>query len=1140
MLNFNTNILFVNYDEYIKLNDYMNILCSSSGKISLSVSNMISNIPSNNIYKTNEYIRQILSEICPTKITDVMKLFFININDFEFYNYLDMIFKCSSCRVMSKAELLNISIYNFEKWFYSDSLFYTYFNSNKTNNNRVVYNSAKNIMTLKIQNEELYEDISAINILLKIKDDYILHIKAYVINDSYATIRNNTIFHKYFNNDVNYHLYNKLHLRDCCLYSFNGFEPFKYIEQVYNVIISCNSCCVGAQNIYNFIQFNHQINSVCCDTIHFIQKFARHCFHTKYLIIIYTLYFNINICVHLAIILLRCNNRMCKDFLDCLPHSYKSTMMIQSGFGSTEESKIDTVLTEKINLTQKINIWKQLFSGKYNMNVRRLIDRSNELIVEDIRENTDSNGEKEKIKKMISNFEKIGTRFYFLKIHSELIDVIDMAKNIFPNKSFFSINSVIEHMMISSNQSNFMNSSLGIAIQKYLYNFSIFEKKIRDQIMKLSEGQMAIKKAIWQYIISIVSTTNIFSTKKILCLIGPPGVGKTYIAIAIAKILFFEPDDNPSDDEVKSLVYILSIPGISSELRLLGSDSIYVGAGPGILVKELYFVEELCRKLIIFDEIDKDCKYIEQLLQILDYTQNSKITENYLGIEMDMKAGVLIATANDESKINPILCQRMDIIYLNGYSIYTKCKIVQNQLLKMLLKEKGFNENMLFINDDVLEDLIIKKTREAGVRKLKHLVMDIINIVSLAIVSVLTDNMNNIIDNITFSDIYTYYEYTIKELYELIGKRYINYLHEKTPIILTKNDLDIIFADKYIHSHDKVDNILNWRPGYIIGLYATSIGIGGILPIIIKFNKSLHKKGLIITTGAKDVMKDSANISTILTSDYIFTLSDEIFLNYFGITKEEFKSRNKEIANNAAIHIILDSSIQKDGPSAGGAFMIAHLSKIIGHTLSKNVGITGEISSNFIITEIAGLNMKINGAMLAGCRSVIVPYQNIDHIIKELVYDSSLDCKNELGKRIAFIYYSIKEKSYILLVRTKPYNDINQSLKSFDICIIESKIHYNDYSDDVPSLYKINLNININNLINNKDGLNIILFDNITLCQLMRTHFVILAMEQIPHIYYFMVMAKYVYETDENTIECYIDELNDINYDGNKIIEDKL
>jgi hypothetical protein len=396
---------------------------------------------------------------------------------------------------------------------------------------------------------------------------------------------------------------------------------------------------------------------------------------------------------------------------------------------------------------------------------------------------------------------------------------------------------------------------------------------------------------------------------------------------------------------------------------------------------------------------------------------------------------------------------------------------------------------------------------------------------------------------------YYYKNNNIEELYLRITNRYMAYLNSishmydlnqnRNNIILTKTDIDIMLADKFKSKNDHIRDIVKWEPGKIIGLYATTMGIGGILPITIKFNKSLAKKGTLITLGAQKTMQDSAMYSTILTSDYLNKLDENIFNNYFGISQHDFNKKIGLTVNNSAIHIILDSSIQKDGPSAGGAFMVSHLSKLLGHTLSNRVGLTGEISSNFKITAIGGINMKVNGAIDAGCRAVIAPSQNITDILREIVSENSIDVKNEFGKRCAFIYYSEVDECYTLLVRTKPTNTSKDNLSSFDVNIEEGISTYlTDFDMDVPSIYKIKL-VHLKeqgDLLNPKNGLNIELINGISLKDIMKSHFLILALENIYEIYYFMVMAKHVYNIGSNLFE---DSFYDNSYKSDLIVIDK-
>jgi hypothetical protein len=174
--------------------------------------------------------------------------------------------------------------------------------------------------------------------------------------------------------------------------------------------------------------------------------------------------------------------------------------------------------------------------------------------------------------------------------------------------------------------------------------------------------------------------------------------------------------------------------------------------------------------------------------------------------------------------------------------------------------------------------------------------------------------------------------------------------------------------------------------------------------------------------------------------------------------------------------------------------------------------------------------MKINGAMQAGCRSVVIPKENTKNLLKEIIYENSIDVKNEYQKRLAFIYYSEFDKSYMMLVRSCPYNksDDNNKLSAFDVNVPFGKPEYllsadNKYvNEDVPSLFKLKLSVN-DILIDPKKGFNINICDKISLSDVMTSHFVVLGLENIYEIYYYMVMAKYVFDGTYNNTTKTID-----------------
>jgi ATP-dependent Lon protease len=1287
---------FVNTDDFKKIVDELFIKCSDKSMPSNIYNNItrIKDSLTQNITPSKELIIDVLTELCPQKISSLVKMY--NISDKykicedgdnceknnNYFSMADEIFNCVSAEIKPISYYLDNkdNYYEINKYLDNDSeIPYTYFNTNVPQESRIVSTKnekkdSKNTITLKIKNEDLCEDLLAIRILIKLKynknesdmdDRKILCIKAFVKNDAYGSTKNSNFFRTHYKNNTNQKyekLYNKVHLRDCCLNSFNGEEPFEYIAKVYNAVSSCNDFCLGIKdkkdsneskennkksnhgscndsscnskhehsddskhNDISMVDFIKSVKSIdittteqkdCNESSHYIQKFAKYCFHTKYLIFVHTAEVHQQVCLFLALILVKCNNRLCREFLDTLPFVYKQMIMNSGCIAGHDESKTDVNANDKESLSDKIIFWK-MHAKNYGLNVKKLIDKCKELTNDDDNKSNGmfggSDNEKERVKKMINYLEKIGSGFFLLKIHEQLIRLIDYAKVTYNNPKICSVDDINREIIsrITEINKNRKPGELFInyedhELKKYTDNLEKFKQCTMQRILNMSEGQLMIKKQIFNFVMDYVTNPKPLTNRKFLCLVGPPGVGKTFISLAIARILFFNEDENPSDDDIKLFVHILSIPALTDENTLLGSNSVYVGAKPGLLTREALFNDKLCRKLFIFDEIDKKSRHIEQLIPIFDSTQNSRISDNYLDCEVDLRTCVLIATANEKNNIHPILRDRLHIINVSGYNNYTKSKMVQTHILTKLLSESSIKDDILHIPLCVLETLINDRTREAGVRSLKNLVSDIIGKVKTGILyenydyGKILNNFNNdlnemettaykISDEIAlngkFSDesdivqkyykeFYEYDRYNIKEFYEKISKRYKKLLklsmtepNEKHYIILTKDDIDIIFQDKYKYDRDNIDVVTKWEPGKIFGLYATSMGLGGILPITVKLNKSLANKDVLVTLGAKETMKESAMISTMLVSDYIVNMykninnkNKEQFKKYFGINGDEFKEHIENVVKISSPHVILDSSTPKDGPSAGGAFMIAYLSKILNHTLSKNVGITGEISSNLKITAIGGLNMKINGAIIAGCRSVVAPDENKQDIIRELVYENSIDVKNEVEKRVAFIYK--ENNSYILLVRTSPQNDKNVNNEKIKLCAFDINVEYGkpeylkvteDHSKfvetDVPSLYKLKLNLVNDTLIDPSEGLgkNIIVYDTedkskhkhghnakyITLADIMKTHFVVFSLEHINEIYYYMVMSKHVYNGEK--LSEIIDPVNIeyIEFDGN-------
>ncbi len=309
----------------------------------------------------------------------------------------------------------------------------------------------------------------------------------------------------------------------------------------------------------------------------------------------------------------------------------------------------------------------------------------------------------------------------------------------------------------------------------------------------------------------------------ILCLVGPPGVGKTSLGKSIARAL-------------KRKFIRMSLGGLHDESEIRGHRKTYIGAMPGRIIQSLKKAGS-SNPVFILDEIDKVGKDFRgdpssALLEVLDPEQNSTFYDNYLEMEYDLSKVLFIATANTLSTIQPALLDRMEIIHISGYSTEEKIRIAIRHLIPQLREEHGLKAEHVRLSPRVLRKIIREYTRESGVRSLNRRLAGVMRYVAK---KVAMDEPYNV-------------SIRPEDLKEILGPA-------KFPEDLSPEDL---------------------VPGVAIGLAWTSVG-GEILYVEVSLSKG--KGNLTLTGNLGSVMKESAStaLSFLKANSESFGIDPEIF-----------------------------------------------------------------------------------------------------------------------------------------------------------------------------------------------------------------------------------------------------------------------
>ena len=426
----------------------------------------------------------------------------------------------------------------------------------------------------------------------------------------------------------------------------------------------------------------------------------------------------------------------------------------------------------------------------------------------------------------------------------------------------------------------------------------------------------------------------------ILCLVGPPGTGKTSIAQSVARAL---------DRKFERI----SLGGVRDEAEIRGHRKTYVAAMPGRIATALKRAGS-SNPVLLLDEIDKmgsDHRgdISSAMLEVLDSAQNHQFRDHYLEMPIDLSRVFFVATANQSDGIPKPLLDRMEIIEVSSYLEQEKVEIASNYLVPKQMQKHGLNKKQLSISKNAILKIVRNYTREAGVRELERLIAKICR----------------------------------KVVTQILEQQAIEKTHKVDKTKVTSKNLEVFLRAARYHEK-KLDK--KAQVGLVHGLAWTAVG-GDTLDVEAI---TLPGKGRITFTGNMgDVMKESAQLAALCVRNVL--AKDSVFGTEYD--KAYFEG------NDIHLHIP-EGAVPKDGPSAGITMATSIYSAVTGIAVNYNLAMTGELSLQGRVLPIGGLREKLVAAKARKISKILVPIENEKDVLElpevithdlEIVYVSNFD-----------------------------------------------------------------------------------------------------------------------------------------------------
>ncbi|KAI4128025.1 MAG: hypothetical protein LQ338_002916 [Usnochroma carphineum] len=459
---------------------------------------------------------------------------------------------------------------------------------------------------------------------------------------------------------------------------------------------------------------------------------------------------------------------------------------------------------------------------------------------------------------------------------------------------------------------------------------------------------------------------------KILCFVGPPGVGKTSIGKSIARAL-------------NRQYYRFSVGGLTDVAEIKGHRRTYVGALPGRIIQAL----KKCQTenpLILIDEVDKIGRGHQgdpssALLELLDPEQNNSFLDHYMDVPVDLSKVLFVCTANMTDTIPRPLLDRMEMIELSGYVADEKMAIAERYLAPAAKELSGLKDVAVNLDKDAIEELIKSYCRESGVRNLKKQIEKVYRKSALNIIrdvgeeeaegSPLAESAALTDEGKAAQEESSKDHTDVKETPQSIDKETTPHprVSLKVPpnvnVTIDRSNLKD-YVGPPVFTSDRLYETT--PPGVAMGLAWTSMGGAALYVESILENalSATSRPGLERTGNLKNVMKESTLIA------YSFAK---------GLMAREFPGN--KFFEKAKVHLHCpEGAVQKDGPSAGVTMATSLLSLALGQGVGPTVAMTGELTVTGKVLRIGGLREKTVAARRAGAEKIIFPRDNLSDWIE--------------------------------------------------------------------------------------------------------------------------------------------------------------